>query len=165
FMLLEDQYGVGDIVDLGEATGTVETVGLRVTTVRDISGTLWYVRNGEVLRVGNMSQGHAVAVLDLPVSHKANIDVACEVAERTAQNSIDRGAFADDILEAPQMLGVDAVTADTVTLRLTIKVRPGRQWAVQRQLHRQILEAFDDADIPAPYPNGRPFGPATSLSK
>ncbi|MGB3770389.1 MAG: mechanosensitive ion channel family protein [Rhodococcus sp. (in: high G+C Gram-positive bacteria)] len=165
FMLLEDQYGVGDIVDLGEATGTVETVGLRVTTVRDISGTLWYVRNGEVLRVGNMSQGHAVAVLDLPVSHKANIDVACEVAERTAQDSIDRGAFADDILEAPQMLGVDAVTADTVTLRLTIKVRPGRQWAVQRQLHRQILEAFDDADIPAPYPNGRPFGPATSLSK
>lgn len=164
FMLLEDQYGVGDIVDLGEASGTVETVGLRVTTVRDISGTLWYVRNGEVLRVGNMSQGHAVAVLDLPVSHTANIDIACEVAERTAQESIARGEFDEDILEAPQMLGVDAVTSDTVTLRLTIKVRPGRQWAVQRRLHRQILEAFDDAEIAAPYPNGRPFGPTASLT-
>ncbi|KQU30377.1 MULTISPECIES: mechanosensitive ion channel family protein [unclassified Rhodococcus (in: high G+C Gram-positive bacteria)] len=164
FMLLEDQYGVGDIVDLGEASGTVETVGLRVTTVRDISGTLWYVRNGEVLRVGNMSQGHAVAVLDLPVSHSADIDVACEVAERTARESIERGEFQEDILEAPQMLGVDAVTSDTVTLRLTIKVRPGRQWAVQRQLHRQILDAFDESGIAAPYPNGRPFGPAPSMS-
>ena len=162
FMLLEDQYGVGDIVDLGEATGTVETVGLRVTTVRDISGTLWYVRNGEVLRVGNMSQGHAVAVLDLPVAHTANIDTACEVAERTATEAIAHGDFNDDILESPQMLGVDAVTSDTVTLRLTVKVRPGRQWAVQRRLNRRILEAFDEAGIAAPYPNGRPFGTATS---
>lgn len=158
FMLLEDQYGVGDIVDLGEATGTVETVGLRVTTVRDVPGTLWYVRNGEVLRVGNMSQGHAVAVLDLPVAHTVNIDTACDVAETTVAAAIERGEFEDDILEAPQMLGVDAVTSDTVTLRLTVKVRPGRQWAVQRRLHRQILEAFDDAGIEAPYPNGRPFG-------
>ena len=73
FMLLEDQYGVGDIVDLGAANGTVEAVGLRITTVRDGNGTVWYVRNGEILRVGNKSQGYAVAVADLPLAHNADI--------------------------------------------------------------------------------------------
>ena len=164
FMLLEDQYGVGDIVDLGEASGTVETVGLRVTTVRDISGTLWYVRNGEVLRVGNMSQGHAVAVLDLPVAHSANIDDACRVAADTAESVLAAGDLGDDTLEAPQMLGVQAVTADVVTIRLTVKTRPGRQWAVQRHLHREILESFDDAGIAPPYPQGRPGGPNQVLA-
>lgn len=160
FMLLEDQYGVGDVVDLGEATGTVESVGLRVTTIRDINGTVWYCRNGEVLRVGNMSQGFAVAVLDLPISHTANIEHACEVAERTTASMVKSGDFENDILEPPEMLGVNAVSADTVTIRITIKTRPGRQWAVQRRLHQDILEAFDDADIKAPYALGRPGGVA-----
>lgn len=160
FMLLEDQYGVGDVVDLGEATGTVESVGLRVTTIRDINGTVWYCRNGEVIRVGNMSQGFAVAVLDLPVSHTANIEEACAVADRTAQSLVKSSDFDSDILEPPQMLGVNAVSADTVTIRITIKTRPGRQWAVQRRLHKDILEAFDDAGIKAPYALGRPRGVA-----
>ena len=158
FMLLEDQYGVGDIVDLGEATGTVESVGLRVTTIRDINGTVWYCRNGEVLRVGNMSQGFAVAVLDLPISHTANIEHALEVAERTTASMVQSGDFENDILEPPEMLGVNAVSADTVTIRITIKTRPGRQWAVQRRLHQDILEAFDDAGVKAPYALGRPGG-------
>ena len=158
FMLLEDQYGVGDVVDLGEATGTVESVGLRVTTIRDVNGTVWYCRNGEVLRVGNMSQGFAVAVLDLPVSHTANIDEARAVAERTTLEVVESKDFASDILEPPEMLGVNAVSADTVTIRITIKTRPGRQWAVQRRLHQEILQAFDDADIKAPYALGRPGG-------
>lgn len=160
FMLLEDQYGVGDVVDLGEATGTVESVGLRVTTIRDINGTVWYCRNGEVLRVGNMSQGFAVAVLDLPISHMANIEQACEVADRATASLVKSGDFETDILEPPEMLGVNAVSADTVTIRITIKTRPGRQWAVQRRLHQDILEAFVDADIKAPYALGRPSGVA-----
>jgi small-conductance mechanosensitive channel len=164
FMLLEDQYGVGDVVDLGEATGTVESVGLRVTTIRDVNGTVWYCRNGEVLRVGNMSQGFAVAVLDLPVSHTANIDEARAVAERTTLAVVESKDFASDILEPPEMLGVNAVSADTVTIRITIKTRPGRQWAVQRRLHQEILQAFDDADIKAPYALGRPGGVAVERS-
>jgi small-conductance mechanosensitive channel len=164
FMLLEDQYGVGDVVDLGEATGTVESVGLRVTTIRDVNGTVWYCRNGEVLRVGNMSQGFAVAVLDLPVSHTANIDEARAVAERTTLAVVESKDSASDILEPPEMLGVNAVSADTVTIRITIKTRPGRQWAVQRRLHQEILQAFDDADIKAPYALGRPGGVAVERS-
>ena len=89
FMLLEDQYGVGDIVDLGEASGTVEAVGLRITTLRDIDGTVWYVRNGEILRVGNKSQGYAVAVVDLPRrAHSADIDEATEIAGRVAAERV-----------------------------------------------------------------------------
>ncbi len=158
FMILEDQYGVGDVVDLGEASGVVETVGLRVTAIRDINGTLWYCRNGEVLRVGNKSQGFAVAVLDLPLAHTTDVDDASVIAARVAQEAVATSPLADDVLDDPQVLGVDKVTADTVTLRMTVKVRPGRQWAVQRALNQRILDAFDDNGIRPPYPQGRPVG-------
>ncbi|MGW3483970.1 mechanosensitive ion channel family protein [Rhodococcus indonesiensis] len=152
FMLLEDQYGVGDVVDLGDAVGTVESVGLRVTTVRDISGTLWYCRNGEILRVGNMSQGYAVAVVDAPIAHAANVHRACEVALRAALETVERDDLARDVLEPPEMLGVNSVTPESVTLRITVRTRAGKQWAVQRAIARAVLEAFDDNSIDAPLP-------------
>lgn len=158
FMILEDQYGVGDIVDLGEASGVVETVGLRVTALRDINGTLWYCRNGAVLRVGNKSQGFAVAVIDLPLAHTTDVDVASAVASRVAAEAAAGSPILEDVLEPAQVLGVDKVTADTVTLRITVKVRPGRQWAVQRALNQRILDEFDEQGIRPPYPQGRPAG-------
>lgn len=156
FMMLEDQYGVGDVVDLGEASGVVESVGLRVTTLRDVSGTVWYVRNGEVLRVGNKSQGYAVAVVDLPLAHNADIRKATELAAEVAVATTSAPPVAENVMEPPVVLGVEAVTAESVTLRLTVKVRAGQQWAVQRALHADIKAAFDAAGIPAPYPIGRP---------
>lgn len=150
FMLLEDQYGVGDIVDLGEAIGEVETVGLRITTVRDLDGTLWYVRNGEILRVGNKSQGYAVAVVDLPLGHTADMAQAAEIAGRTATERVERDDLAGDVLEPPVVLGVDKVRPEGVTLRLTVKVNPGRQWAVQRALNAAITDAYDDVGMPRP---------------
>ncbi|AOS62390.1 mechanosensitive ion channel family protein [Actinoalloteichus hymeniacidonis] len=157
FMMMEDQYGVGDIVDLGDATGTVEAVGLRVTTIRDLGGTVWYVRNGEVLRVGNFSQGHAVAVIDLPLAHTSDVDAALQLALATAAEAAAQAPLAENVLEAPEMLGVDQITSDTITIRLTVKVRPGKQWAVQRALRARIKIAFDQAEISAPYPSGRHF--------
>ena len=160
FMMVEDQYGVGDVVDLGEATGEVEAVGLRVSTLRDVNGTVWYVRNGEVLRVGNMSQGHAVAVVDIPVAHSADIPEASDLAARTATElTTDGTALAPDVLAPPEMLGIEAVTTDAVTLRVTVKTRAGRQWAVQRALRAGIMDAFDDAGVPPPLPLGRPLPP------
>ncbi|MFM1722854.1 MULTISPECIES: mechanosensitive ion channel family protein [Rhodococcus] len=150
FMLLEDQYGVGDIIDVGEAVGTVETVGLRVTTIRDLNGTLWYCRNGEIARVGNMSQGHAVAVIDLPIAHSAAVPRATEVALTAAIEATEDEAIADAVLERPQMLGVNGVTAESVMLRLTVRVKPGQQWAVQRYITQAVLAAFDEHDIAAP---------------
>jgi len=128
------------------------------TTLRDINGTVWYCRNGEVLRVGNKSQGFAVAVLDLPLAHTTDVDVASAVASRVAGEAVAEHPLCDDVLEAPEVLGVDQVTADTVTLRITIKVRPGRQWAVQRALNQRILDEFDSQGIRPPYPQGRPTG-------
>ncbi|PBC43208.1 mechanosensitive ion channel protein MscS [Rhodococcus sp. ACPA4] len=151
FMLLEDQYGVGDVVDLGDAVGTVETVGLRVTTVRDANGTLWYCRNGEILRVGNMSQGYATAVLDLPIAHNANVHRACEVATRAVLEAAESDSIRSDMIEKPEMLGVNSVTAESITIRITAQVKPGRQWAVQRAFARSALTAFEQHGIEAPY--------------
>jgi small-conductance mechanosensitive channel len=154
FMILEDQYGVGDIIDLGEASGTVEAVGLRVTTLRDYQGTVWYFRNGAVARVGNKSQDFAVAVVELPLAHSADVDLASGVALQAAQQSLAEGALHAEVLGAPEVAGVSKVTADTVTLRVTVTVRPGRQWGVERALNQHILEKFDEHGIRAPYPNG-----------
>ncbi|WP_298180235.1 mechanosensitive ion channel family protein [Saccharomonospora sp.] len=143
FMMLEDQYGVGDIVDVGEATGTVESVGLRITTLRDLNGTVWYMRNGEVLRVGNFSQGYAVAVVDVPVGYHSGIDKATAVLEQVAREAAELDSIAPDVLENPQVLGVENVTPEAVQFRLTTKVRPGRQWAVQRALRAEIMRALE----------------------
>ncbi|MFI6399500.1 mechanosensitive ion channel family protein [Rhodococcus coprophilus] len=150
FMLLEDQYGVGDVVDVGDAVGTVESVGLRVTTIRDIDGTLWFCRNGEILRVGNMSQGHAVAVVDIPIAPTANVHRACQVALRAVLDRVEGDDIAPDVLDKPELLGVNSVIAGAVTLRLTVRVRAGKQWGVRRSLTRAVLEAFEQDDIGSP---------------
>jgi small conductance mechanosensitive channel len=150
FMLLEDQYGVGDIVDLGVASGTVEAVGLRITTIRDLQGTVWYVRNGEIQRVGNKSQGYAVAVVDLPLAHSADMAEASALAGRVATERVAQPDIAEDVLEDPVVLGVEKITTEGATLRLTVKVNPGRQFAVQRALNAAITDAFDDEAVPRP---------------
>ncbi len=161
FMLLEDQYGVGDVVDLGEAVGTVEAVGLRITTLRDVHGTVWHVRNGEILRVGNKSQGYAIAVVDLPLAHSADTQQAADIAGQVAAETVTQPDLAGDVLEPPEVLGVETVTAAGITLRVTVKVRPGRQWAVRRALNAAITDAFDDARLPRPAAFPQPLtGPA-----
>ena len=152
FMLLEDQYGVGDIVDLGSASGEVESVGLRITTLRDGNGTVWYVRNGEILRVGNKSQGYAIAVVDLPVAPNADLTAVIELLDRTATERVSGEDIAEDVLEPPTVLGVEKVAADSVTLRVTARVQPGKQFAVQRALNAAITSALDAADVPRPGP-------------
>jgi small conductance mechanosensitive channel len=155
FMLLEDQYGVGDTVDLGDATGEVQSVGLRITTVRDIDGTLWYVRNGEIARVGNMSQEYAVARVEVPVALSADVERAEQVAIEAAEAAVADPSIADKVLGEPKMLGVQDLSADRLTLRMTVKTRPSAQWAVQRRLRREIVRAYDEHGIDLPYPGGR----------
>ncbi|MEU7787622.1 mechanosensitive ion channel domain-containing protein [Amycolatopsis sp. NPDC049159] len=150
FMMVEDQYGVGDVVDIGEATGTVEAVGLRITTLRDLKGTVWYVRNGEVLRVGNSSQGFAVAVVDVPLGYTADVERATTVLLGAAAKATESEALKDNVLEPPEMLGVESVTPEGLQLRLTVKVRPGKQWAVQRALRAQLLAALEEAGFEPP---------------
>jgi small conductance mechanosensitive channel len=143
FMILEDQYGVGDVVDLGEITGTVEAVGLRVTRLRDVSGTVWYVRNGEVLRVGNRSQGYAQVIVDLPVPYGADLTAIGAAMKAAADDLAAEPAWADSVLEPPELLGVEQIGQERVVLRLTVKVRPADQWQLARELRRRIADRLD----------------------
>lgn len=147
FMMVEDQYGVGDVVDVGSATGTVEAVGLRITTLRDGNGTVWYVRNGEVLRVGNSSQGFAIAVVDVPLSYTTDVDRATQVITEAVTSAASEEPLAHDILDTPEVLGVESVTPAGIELRLTARVRPGKQWSVQRALRASTLAALEEAGL------------------
>jgi small-conductance mechanosensitive channel len=146
FMLLEDQYGVGDLVDVGEASGTVEAVGLRITTIRDARGVLWYIRNGEIIRVGNRSQGWALVVIDVPVGF-AGVDEATAVLRSAAAGLAEDPDFAADLLEPPEVLGVEQITADGAVLRTTAKTPSAAQWRVARDLRRRLTDALESAGI------------------
>ncbi|WP_432979269.1 mechanosensitive ion channel family protein [Dactylosporangium sp. CA-233914] len=148
FMLLEDQYGVGDMVDVGETSGTVEAVGLRITTIRDGAGVVWYVRNGEIVRVGNKSQGWAVVNIDVPVGFVA-IDQATAVLQEAAQAFAEDPDFADDFMDPPKVLGVEQLTADGAVLRTTVKTSNEAQWRVGRELRRRLSEGLERAGIAA----------------
>jgi small conductance mechanosensitive channel len=156
FMMLEDQYGVGDVVDFGPASGTVESIGLRVSTLRDSEGTLWYVRNGAITRVGNFSQHFSIALVDVPLGHGADLTRATEVAEQAARDVLAAPPLAERLLGEVTVLGVQSVTAEGVTLRVTVTTLPGQQVPVRRALFQAISEAFTGADIPPPTVNGTP---------
>ncbi len=146
-MMIEDQYGVGDEVDLGEAVGTVEHVALRVTRVRDVDGTVWYVRNGEILRVGNASQNWARTVLDVNVSYDEDLRKVREVLQEVAHGLWDDEDYRDVILEEPEVWGVQALTPDWVTVRVTLKTAPLKQWGVAREMRERIKARFDHERI------------------
>jgi small conductance mechanosensitive channel len=141
FIVFEDQYGVGDFVDLGQAEGVVESVGLRVTQVRDLEGTLWFVRNGEIMRVGNQSQGWARAVLDVAIEYKSNISKAQEALIKAAK-SIDGKALGE-----PEIWGINSLSGDEIVLRLVQKTKPEDKDDVARKLRLAVKEEFDKANI------------------
>lgn len=152
FMLIEDQYGIGDIVDLDEASGTVEEISLRVTVLRDIGGTVWHVPNGEVRRVGNMSQLWSVAMIDVDIAYDADIDRAREVIRETARAVRDDEDWSGRVIDEPEVLGVEVLGADAVTIRMSVKTEPGAQFDVQRVLRERIKRSLDDAGIEIPFP-------------
>jgi small conductance mechanosensitive channel len=160
FMMLEDQYGVGDVVNLGPASGTVESIGLRVSTLRDSEGTVWYVRNGTIARVGNSSQHYSIALVDLPVGHGADIPRAIEVAERTAQAAVDESPLRELVAGEVAVLGVQSITTEGLTLRVNVRTRPGQQDTVRRALAEAIASGFNQAGIPPPAASAATFGSA-----
>ena len=160
FMILEDQYGVGDVVDAGPANGTVEAVGLRTTRLRDVNGAVWHIRNGTITRIGNMSQGWARAVLDVPVDHRADIGHARRVIAAVADDVWRNSEVSADILAEPEVWGVEQLTADAVTMRLVVKTAPLRQWEVARVLRERLKVALDEAGIDFPQGAPAPAPPA-----
>jgi small conductance mechanosensitive channel len=150
FMILEDQYGVGDIVDTGEAIGTVEEVSLRVTRLRDPSGVVWYVRNGEIIRIGNKSQGWSTAIVDIPVSYAENLERVIPLIKSVVHEMDQAPEFADQLLEEPQVVGVESMTGTAVTLRIIAKTAAEQQYGVSREIRERVKAALDEAGVQGP---------------
>jgi small conductance mechanosensitive channel len=153
-MILEDQYGVGDLIDTGDAVGTVEEVSLRITRLRDSSGVVWYVRNGEILRVGNHSQGWSTAIVDVGIAYSQDIPSVLELIRVTADELADDEAWRDRILDDPVVAGVESVTGAAVTIRVIVKCAPNEHFAVQRELRERIKETFDREGVQVPVTPG-----------
>ncbi|MEZ5078885.1 MAG: mechanosensitive ion channel family protein [Solirubrobacterales bacterium] len=150
FILVEDQFGVGDIVDIeGEVEGVVEGVSLRTTRLRSVDGVVWHVPNGEIRMVGNMSQHWSRSLLDVEVAYDTDIDHAKAVVKEVA----DRLWKEDPaVLEEPEMWGVEQLGASGIVLRLVVKTTPKEQWRVARQLRERIKRSFDEEGIEIPFP-------------
>jgi len=151
FMIFEDQYGVGDVVDVGVASGTIEAVSLRVTRLRDQSGTVWYVPNGTILRVGNMSQNWARAVVDVSIGYGEDLARVQRVLREVAHDLWQDEEFNHVVIEEPEVTGVETMTPDAITVRVLIKTAPMRQWAVARELRQRIKARFDHEGIAMPF--------------
>jgi small conductance mechanosensitive channel len=162
FMIFEDQYGVGDSVDVGEAGGTVEAVGLRVTRLRDVEGTVWYVRNGEIIRVGNQSQNWARTVLDIPVALDQDLRQVQDVLRDVAHDLWDDEDYRTLIIEEPSVWGVQDLTPNWITIRVTLKTAPLEQWAVAREMRQRIKYRFDHEGIEFAHPATVSWGPGQS---
>ncbi len=177
FMIMEDQYGVGDVIDVKEATGTVEAVGLRTTRLRDVHGTVWYMRNGEIIRVGNKSQGFAQVVLDVPIAPTADVDEVSEVMLAVATDLAADPAWQDVFLGDPELAGIEELTQEKTVIRLTARVRPLEQWRTARELRRRIRDRIGPlakgaativttdqhpSGAPSPTPPATPPSPASS---
>jgi small conductance mechanosensitive channel len=158
FMILEDQYGVGDVIDTGEAVGTVEEVTLRITRLRDANGVTWYVRNGEIIRIGNRSQGYATAIVDMPVSYSESVERVVGVIRDTATAMGRDPEWEDKFVEDPQVLGVESIVGMTMTIRTVAQCVPGENFAVQREMRERLKAALDAAGVQAP-PLGTFGGP------
>jgi moderate conductance mechanosensitive channel len=147
FMLIEDQYGVGDVIDTGEATGTVEGVSLRTTRLRDAEGTVWHVPNGEIRRVGNKSQQWSRVILDVAVAYSADVARASQVIQDVAAAMATDSEYGPAITGEPELWGVEAVEAERVLIRLAVKTVPLEQWRVARALRERLKAALDEAGI------------------
>ena len=151
FMIFEDQFGVGDVIDVGAASGTVEAVSLRVTRLRDLDGTVWYVPNGEILRVGNKSQNWSRAVVDIGVGYDEDLARAKKVLAEVAHDLWEDEDFRSVIIEEPEVTGVEALNPDAITLRVLVKTAPMEQWGVARELRQRIKARFDHEGIEIPF--------------
>jgi len=162
FILVEDQFGVGDVVDVDQGvTGVVEAVSLRTTRLRAVDGTVWHVPNGEIRRVGNKSQLWSRALLDVEVAYATDLERASAVIKAEA-DAVWKAH--DEVLEEPELWGVENLGPNGVLMRLVVKTRPSEQWAISRELRQRIKAAFDREGIEIPVWYG-PMAPAAERGR
>ena len=141
-IILEDQCGVGDEVDLGHAVGTVESLSLRMLRVRDADGTLWTVPNGAVVRVGNRTRSWSQGLVDVTIGQHADLDVALNAIDQAVAATWASADLAAGMLEKPAVLGVERIDAAGPVVRISVRTRPGAQWTVMRELRLAIVRSL-----------------------
>ena len=147
FMLFEDQYGVGDVVNFGTVTGTVEAVALRVTKVRDADGVLWYLRNGELLRVGNHSQGWSRAMAEVRVAYGSDVGLVRSLLRQAGEEVRSDPDLNPYILAEPEVSGIEDLSGESLLLRLTVRVTSDQQADVARALRLRAVTALTEAGV------------------
>lgn len=147
FMILEDQYGVGDSIDAGVASGEVIEVGLRVTKLRGDNGEIWYVRNGEVKRIGNLSQGWSTAGVDVTVRPDEDLEKVKATLTEVGETMAKDEPWNERLWGPVEILGLDSVLLDQMVVRVSAKTMPGQALGVERELRWRIKQAFDAAGI------------------
>ena len=160
FMVFEDQLGIGDFVTIDQVSGTVEDVGIRVTQVRAADGTLWFVRNGEILTLGNSSQGWGRALVDVTVDAHQDLTHVSEITLEAARALLGSERYARKVTGEPELLGLESVFGDRATLRLAVRTRPEAQWEVQRGIRAEIRRRFREDGIKLADELPRPQGGA-----
>ena len=150
FMIMEDHFGVGDFITLGDISGTVEEVTLRVTRIQDGTGMIWYVRNGEVLKVGNLTQGHSTGMVDIPVAYDSDPEAVLSVLRDVATAVGEDPEFADALVGPPTVLGMNAISAGAMTFQVMVKAHPNQQYGALRAFRERAQVALATAGIKGP---------------
>jgi small-conductance mechanosensitive channel len=153
FIVLENQYSQGDVVQIAGVDGVVEEFSLRRTVLRDLSGTVHSVPNGQIAVASNLSRGWARVNLDVSVAYDTDIDQASALINRVGEELSADPAWADRILQAPVALRVNSFDDSAVTLKVLGQVRPAEQWAVSGELRKRLLAAFAAEGVEIPYPH------------
>jgi len=154
FILLEDQYGVGDIIEINQvASGKVETLTLRVTGMRSLDGTMHFIANGEITHIANRSKDWARAIIDVGVAYKESSDKVRQSLEKVALTSKADDEVGRAMYTEPEILGVEMLGEYEVTWRMVVDTKPGKQWEVGRALRERIKAAFDEDNIEIPFPH------------
>jgi small conductance mechanosensitive channel len=150
FLIVEDQYGVGDVVQFDAVTGVIEEVALRTTRVRDFTGVVWYLRNGEILNVANRSQGWSLAIVELPVATSTDFTVVRRIVDEVGQVLVRDPEFGPKVIAAPVFMGIEVVAGDALLVRITERVVPEHQLLIQRALREHLIAALQAAGIVIP---------------
>jgi len=170
-MIMEDQYGVGDIVKIDDIKGTVRAVGFRITEVQDINGQVWYLRNGEITTVGNISQGFSKSIIDIPVSVEENPGAVIKLLRRTCARMDAEPDWHNQMLEAPNVLGLSSLDESAAIYQILISCPADRQWSVEREIRSRVLTALRRAGMHTPrravvaVPSRKPEEPTSALAQ
>src|SRR4051794_10745723 len=152
FILVEDQYAVGDVITIAEQTGTVEEINLRVTRIRATDGTVWFVPNGEIRKVGNSAKEWSRSIVDVIIPNKSDFAAATAAIAEEAAALAREPAWIDSVIEDPEVLGVESLGADNVTLRVSTKITPSHRAPFARELRSRITARLQRDGLAATEP-------------